>query len=100
MSLPNEGPRTQNILERANEITAGDRQDFYGHPEDNHTTTARMFSNFIERKYGLRLSLDSEDVCVFNVLQKLSRDAHAPKRDNLVDACGYLRNIEQIRDRQ
>jgi hypothetical protein len=33
-----------------------------------------------------------------NVLQKISRDAHLEKRDNLVDVVGYVANIEIIDD--
>jgi hypothetical protein len=32
-----------------------------------------------------------------NVLQKISRDMHAPAADNLTDSIGYIINLEEIR---
>ena len=43
-----------------------------------------------------RRSLTPADVCWLNILQKLARDMHEPRRDNLVDAAGYLLNIEML----
>ena len=91
-----------NILEEANNIVHGDRNEAYGHPEDNHTTTAILFSHFLKRKYGKGMGttplLDAEDVCFFNILQKISRAAESYRRDNLVDIAGYAANIEMIKD--
>jgi hypothetical protein len=47
-------------------------------------------------------SLDAYDVCVFNMVQKLSRTAHQlrtegrPHRDSLVDIAGYAANMDMI----
>jgi hypothetical protein len=38
----------------------------------------------------LSKDLGPEDVALFMVAVKLSRECHEPKRDNLVDAAGYL----------
>lgn len=84
------------ILEEAARITSGDRNKFYGHPLDNHGLTAELWALWLERKYGCRLPLTAEDVCWLNSLQKHSREANAPKRDNMVDVCGYMRNLEMI----
>ena len=93
-----------NILEEANNIVHGDRNEAYGHPEDNHTTTAILFSHFLKRKYGKGMGttplLDAEDVCFFNILQKISRAANSYRRDNLVDIAGFAANIEMIKDQE
>lgn len=88
------------ILSEAADLTSGDRQHDYGHPSENHGCTARMVAAYLSRKYGREVEFDAEDVCYFNILQKVSRDANRPKRDNLVDGVGYLRNIEMIRERE
>lgn len=84
------------ILHEAQRITGIDRNRAYGHPLDNHGLTAEFWSLWLARKYGQRLPLTAEDVCWMNSLQKHSREANAPKRDNLVDVCGYMRNVEMI----
>ncbi len=113
------------ILDEAGHLTAGDRQAAYGHPRDNHGCTASMLSAYLvrrgeatidrdladkgvcvetgDREFWLRvrsvlpylLTVDDEDVCMFNVLQKVSRHANFRKRDNYVDIAGYARNGEQ-----
>jgi hypothetical protein len=42
--------------------------------------------------------MTAEDVCWFMVLLKMARQAHMNKRDNLVDAVGYIALIERIQD--
>ena len=88
------------ILDEAARITAGDRQNDYGHPADNHTATASMWSAYMSRKTGRVIEFDATDVCVLNMLQKLSRHAHSPKRDNLVDVAGYARNAEMVEEKR
>lgn len=81
-----------NILSEAQNITAISRNITYGPPRDNHARTAALWQAYLSGLNGR--PLDYRDVCWFNVLQKASRDAYYRQRDNLVDACGYLRNIE------
>jgi Domain of unknown function (DUF6378) len=85
-----------NILEEADHITSKDRQKDYGHPLDNHTQTAEMVTAFLKRK--LKEPLTAEDVCMIQILLKISRYSHAPKRDTLIDIPGYARNIEMIQE--
>lgn len=91
-----------NILEEANALIHGDRNTQYGHPLDNHGTTAVMWQAYLRAKFARTgsLLLDPEDVCYLNILQKISRavTTGAGKRDTDVDICGYAGNIEMIRD--
>jgi hypothetical protein len=89
-------PGHESALAEAHGLVNGARQQSYGHPLDNHTTTAEMLAAYVERKYGIRIPFDAEDVCWFNVLQKVSREANDPKRDNRVDVAGYVENVEMI----
>lgn len=90
-----------NILEEANGLIHGARNKEYGHPLDNHSTTAAFWNTYIAalRRRGKTL-LDAEDVCWLNVLQKVSREATtgARKRDTAVDVAGYAGNVEMNRD--
>lgn len=91
----------ETILEEAARLTSSDRQKDYGHPLDNHGLTGDLWGAWLERRFRLEggtLELTAEDVCDLNALQKLSREAHARKRDTDVDVCGYMRNKEMARD--
>lgn len=71
-----------------------ERGKAYGHPLENHSATAEMWSSYLQRRYGVSLPLDAEDVCLLNILQKVSREAHQRKHDNRVDMAGFAANIE------
>ena len=80
------------ILDEATVLTSGPRQEDYGHPIHDHTRTAKMWSAI------LGTEVTAEQVCLCMVALKLSRQCNKPKRDNIVDACGYLRNVEMIQE--
>lgn len=84
----------KSILEEAQEIIHGERQDDYGHPLDNHGLTARFWSALFN------VSVSPEDVCFANIEQKISRAITSGRitRDTLVDIAGYAANIEMIQD--
>lgn len=77
-----------NCLAEAAEIVDGPRRANYGHPAENHTRTAMMFTAFLGIQVTPRM------VCMLNALQKISRDANRPIHDNLVDLAGWARNAE------
>jgi len=81
----------RSILAEAAEIVDGDRQRHYGPPEENHGRTAALWAAY------LGVDVSAADVCALNILQKLSRDRHVAKRDNLVDVAGYAENMDRIR---
>lgn len=85
------------VLKEAFRVVHKDRQADYGTPSNNHGTTATMMQAFLSRKYGRPIPFDAEDVCFFHILEKCSRDANKPKRDNIVDIPGYAENINMIR---
>lgn len=87
-----------NILEEAAQLTSQDRQATYGHPADNHGGTAAMWTAYLGKR--LTSPLTARDVCLMQVLIKVSRESNAPKRDNLVDIAGYARNAEMIEERK
>lgn len=72
-------------LSEATAIVYAGRQH-YGTPRENHERTAALWSAY------LGVPITARQVCICNVLQKVSRDAHQPGRDNLVDIAGYAEN--------
>lgn len=86
----------QNILREAEAIIYGDREETYGHPAKNLESIARFWTGYLKQKYGLEAPLNPEDVCWMMALLKMSRQMNSHKRDNLVDAAGYLALIERV----
>jgi len=80
-----------NVLDEAASVVLGDRRTFYGPPKINHTRTAAMWSAY------LGVQVNPHQVCLMNILQKISRDANRQKIDNLVDIAGYALNAEMCR---
>ncbi len=76
----------KSILDESAAAITGDRNAHYGPPEINHVRTAKFYSAY------LGVPISARQVCALNVLQKLSRDVNAEKRDNLVDIIGYAAN--------
>lgn len=81
------------VLDEAKEIIYGDREQTYGEPGINLKRIARLWNAYLSNRDG---DLSAEDVAWMMVLLKTARQQHASKRDNLVDACGYIALIERL----
>jgi len=87
----------KSILDEAQGIIWGDREKTYGEPDVNLQRIAGMWNAYMSAKaQGGSTTIEPEDVCWMMVLLKASRQMNAPKRDNLVDAAGYIGLIERI----
>ena len=81
----------QSILEEADAIINGERQDQYGNPEDSFQIVADFWTVYLIHKYNFEWSLDAEDIAIMMSLLKHARMlGQNSKRDNFVDAIGYL----------
>lgn len=80
------------ILEEA-EDTIIDREKFYGSPQEVYKEVANYWSIYLGDP-----AIDETDVCFMMVLLKIAREMNICNRDNLVDAAGYLRLVEKIRE--
>lgn len=78
----------ESILQEAQRLTHGPRQADYGHPLDDYTRTAALVSALLAHK--LREPLTPAEMALAMVCVKLSRQVHAPKRDNCTDGAGYF----------
>lgn len=90
LSLEKAAP--EDILEEALRITRGDRQAQYGPPDQDFQRTAKIWSAL----KGIELT--ANDVAMFMIALKLSRQTHQRKRDNWVDIAGYARCGSLIAD--
>ena len=75
-------------MQDAHKVINGERQDAYGNPEDCFAQIAALWNWYLSAK-GKKL-VDAADVAMMMVLLKVAREASNHKRDNVVDACGYL----------
>lgn len=82
----------ESILQEAQRLVHGDRGADYGSPLDDFQRTATLFNTL--RGTGLT----AEDVALFMVCVKLSREANKHKRDNLVDLCGYAETLMMVKN--
>lgn len=86
-----------------------ERQGDYASPSDNHGLTAAMFELWMRSAHKHRIfnladgdpmKFTAEDVCVFNVIQKLSRMAYGTHDDSWLDIVGYAENVARLKDGQ
>ncbi len=82
----------KSVCLEAHELTNGARRESYGHPLDDYTRTVAIFKAITGH------DLTVEDGLMFMVCVKLSRQQHKPKRDNIVDAIGYLDCIPEAEE--
>lgn len=78
--------RRGSVLLEAHKVINGERLDAYGRPEDAFDDIALIWSWW----RGKAMAYTAKDVAVMMALLKIARERHAPKRDNLIDAAGYL----------
>jgi hypothetical protein len=87
----------QSILDDAKEIIYGDREKTYGSPDKNLQAIAEYWSNHLHTRFGVRMAITPEDVCIMMTLLKAARLGNdLTHRDSLVDAVGYLALLERI----
>lgn len=80
--------------QEAEALVYGSRNSDYGHPLDDFSRTAQIWSAI------LGYYVEPEQVALCMVGLKLSREVNKPKRDNIVDAHGYLMTYRMVRDEQ
>lgn len=93
-----DGLQAPTVMEEAHGIIHGDREQLYGHPATNLENIAEQWSLYIQQRYEVEVQLCAEDVCWMMADLKKVRQMNASKRDNLVDAIGYIGLIERIED--
>jgi hypothetical protein len=84
------------VLTEAQGLVHGDRNASYGPPIEDFGRTAGMVSAMLAHK--LKEPLTAEEVGLFMVCVKLSRQINKPKRDNCVDGAGYFECVQWISD--
>jgi len=89
-----DAPERSTIAEEAQAAVYGDRGKDYGHPRQNFTDTARLWTALLADR--LTGDITPEDVARCMIAVKLARDLHSPKRDNRVDIIGYAITLDRL----
>jgi hypothetical protein len=84
------GKPSSSILGEAEYLTTQARQDSYGHPAHDYGRVTAAFNALTGH------DLTTEEGILFMVCVKLAREAYLPKRDNRVDAAGYLNCLDMV----
>jgi hypothetical protein len=85
-------PKEESILDEAKRIVHGDRGENYGHPFEDFSRTAQIWSAILGTK------VTPEDVALCMVGLKISREVNRPKRDNIVDGAGYFETLQMVKE--
>lgn len=81
----------ESILEEAQRLIHGERNQNYGHPRDNFADIARLFSGYLGQE------LSTIDVANLMILLKVARVKGAGyHRDSFTDIAGYAGCVERI----
>lgn len=86
--------RDETICQEADRLVAVDRQGTYGHPADDLSRTGRIWGAVL----GIP-DVPARLVALCMAGLKISRETHKPKRDNLVDLCGYAKCSHLVNER-
>lgn len=82
----------ESTLQEAQRLVHGDRGVAYGHPLDDFSRTAAMWSAILDHP----VSAEQVGLCMCAV--KISRQCNMPKRDNMVDLAGYAETVQMVID--
>ena len=84
------------FLEEVADIVT-ERGKFYGPPSKHWSKTAKMWTVLLSDSLTPGAALTSQDVARMFIADKMVRDTHTPRRDNLLDIAGYAAGLDRIR---
>jgi len=84
-------PSKESVCEEADRLVDGDRNDAYGHPKEDFKCVGEMWGLILKRP-----PISPAIVGLMMLTMKVSREVHKPKRDTLVDICGYAKCLDMI----
>ena len=80
------------LAAEAVQLVGGDRNRAYAHPAINFQRIAKLW----EPIFGCTVT--PAQVAMAMVQVKISRELHVHKRDNIVDAIGYLLTLDAVQE--
>ncbi len=80
----------KSVLAEAESLVHGNRNADYGHPLQDFSRTAKMWSAIL----GCEVTAEQVGLCMIAV--KISRHCNKAKLDNLVDIAGYAETLNMV----
>lgn len=84
------------IYEEAAKIIQGERREDYGSVKESFENVAMVWTGIIRARTRTNILLDGPTVAILMAAFKLVREGNREKRDNRVDAIGYILLEDQI----
>jgi len=84
------------ILEEALRVSGENRQRDYGHPLVNHERIAAVWNVVLGPKLTAPVTPREVVLCMIGL--KIAREVNTPKRDSLVDICGYVNCLDLMKE--
>lgn len=78
----------------AKSLVCGDRSKDYGHPLDDFSRTAKIWSAILDK------DVTAEQVALCMVGVKISRQCNKHKDDNIIDGIGYFLTLNMIQEKR
>jgi hypothetical protein len=88
--------QSESILDTAQHIVHSSRQAEYGHPLDNWSLTADLFTAALRDKLKPGEAIDAETAILLMVQVKVARHLHRAHRDSRVDIAGYAEALDMV----
>jgi hypothetical protein len=85
------------LMNEAWDLTTRDRHNQYGSAEDAFRAYGHIWTGLLQHKLRDEAVIDATDVCLMMTGLKIAREVRNSKRDNVVDAHGYLSLLSRIR---
>lgn len=82
-------PATESVLQEAERLVNGDRQQSYGDASESFERIADFWHAYLKTKLKGDAHISAKDVAAMMILLKVSRSVTCNKRDNWVDAAAY-----------
>lgn len=86
------------ILQEAQKLVYGARPKSYSHPARDYAKTAKMWTGILLEKLLPGTEITPTEAVLMMAAMKISREVFLHKRDNLVDAAGYIACAERIQE--
>ena len=88
---------TDSLMTEAFALTRGDRHQQYGDPVQAAEAYAQVWTGLLAHKLRPGAQVTAADFALLMTSLKLTREIRNSKRDNVVDAHGYLSILARIR---
>jgi hypothetical protein len=95
-SVPQAPTQPESVLQEAERLINGDRQQAYGSAAKSFERIAAFWHAYLKHKLKDTEHIEPKDVAAMMILMKVSRSVTSSKRDNWVDAAAYAELGSQL----